>query len=325
VTGSPAARPTADDVARAASALRGRVVRTPTFVSAELSTRAGAPVHVKAELLQHTGSFKVRGAINRIDALGPEERARGVIAVSAGNHARAVAYACAQRGIDCVVVMWRGASRTKADAARELGATVDLEAGGPTEAFPRLEELRAESGRTLVHPFADPLVVAGAGTVGLELLEDVPDLAAVLVPVGGGGLLSGIATAIRAQRPDARILGVEPEGSTALAAGLAAGEPVAVVPASVADGLNAPFTSDLCIDVCRATGVELVTVSEAELADAFRLCYGVLRLAVEPAAAAGVAALCSGRHELGGAGPIALVISGGNVDPETASAILTGR
>ncbi len=182
--------PTRDDAERARATLAGRLPRTPLLSSRTLNAR------LKCELFQRTGSFKARGALNKISSLTAEERGRGVIAISAGNHAQATAYAAASEGIDALVVMWQGASEQKINATRGYGATVDLEASGPGDAFDRLDVLLAETGRTLVHPFDDPLVIAGAGTVGLEIEEDAPDADAIVVPVGGGGLISGIQIAI---------------------------------------------------------------------------------------------------------------------------------
>ena len=220
----PEAPVTPDDVRRAAGVIGGAVHRTPTFSSESL----GAGRYLKAELFQKTGSFKARGALNRIRALTPDERARGIITVSAGNHAQAVAWAAASEGTDALVVMWRSASTAKVEAARGYGAAVDLEAPGPGEAFERLRELEEETGRVFVHPFDDPVVVAGAGTVGLEILEDVPEVDTVVVACGGGGLVSGIAAAC--VPAGVRVVAVEPERSNALALGLAAGEPVPVTP-----------------------------------------------------------------------------------------------
>ena len=317
------AAPTLDDVERAARGLVGRVHRTPTFSSLSLSRLAGAPVHLKAELFQKTGSFKPRGVFTRLDALTAPERRAGVIGVSAGNHAQALAYASAREGLDCLVVMWRGASSAKLAAARAYGARVDLEAGGPAEAFERLELLRGE--RVPVHPFDDPLVVAGQGTVGLELLEDVPATDTVVVPAGGGGLVAGIAVAGRATRPGARVVAVEPERSRALGAALEAGRPVSVTPSSAADGLNAPFAGALPTRICGELGVEHVAVTEEQIADAFRLVYERTKLAVEPAAAVGVAALVGGTLDVSGTETVTVVVSGGNVDARTASGILGSR
>lgn len=315
--------PTLHDVERAARALGERVHRTPTFTSSSLSALAGAPVHLKAELFQKTGSFKPRGVFTRLDALTSDERRLGVIGVSAGNHAQALAYASAREELDCLVVSWRGASEAKLAASRAYGASVDAEAGGPAEAFERLEALRGE--RVFVHPFDDPLVLAGQGTVGLELLEDVPGTDVVVVPAGGGGLVAGIAVVVKAARPHARVVAVEPERAAALGRALAAGRPVSVTPASVADGLNAPFAGALPVAVCRELGVEHVTVTEEEIAAAFRLLYARAKLAVEPAAAAGVAALTGGALDVSGASAVSVVVSGGNVDARIASGILEAR
>lgn len=299
------------DVLAAAERIRGRVHRTPTFSSATLGER----VWLKAELFQKTGSFKVRGVLNKLASLSPEEKARGVIGISAGNHAQALAWGAAAAGVDCLVVMWRSASEAKLAATRGYGAAVDLEAEDPAGAFERLGVLLEETGRTLVHPFDDPTVIAGAGTVGLELLADAPGVETILVPGGGGGLVAGIAAAA----PDRRVVVVEPELSTAIHSGLEAGRSVPVEPASVADGLSAPFAGEVALEVLRVHDVESVLVSEAELEDAFRFLYARAKLACEPAAAVGVAALRAGKIE---PGAIAVVVSGGNVTPETASAIL---
>ena len=238
-----------DDVERAAKTIAGRVHRTPLRRSATLSERLNADAFLKAELFQRTGSFKVRGAINRLHELTDEERARGVITISAGNHAQAVAWAARESGLDALVVMWQGADESKVVATRGYGAAVDQEAANPTDAFARLDELLAETGRTLVHPFNDAAVIAGQGTVGLEILEDreVPDV--VVVPVGGGGLISGIATVVKARQPRARVIAVEPERSTALHDALAAGRSVPVTPRSAADALSAPFAGEACVEI----------------------------------------------------------------------------
>ena len=229
----PEAPITPDDVGRAARAIEGAVHRTPV-----LSCRSLGPgARLKAELFQRTGSFKPRGALNRIRTLSPAERERGVISVSAGNHAQGVAWAAATEGIDALVVMWRDASTAKIDATRGYGAAVDLEAVGPGAAFERLHELQEQTGRVFVHPFDDPVVIAGAGTVGLEILEDVAGRRhRSSSRVGGGGLVSGIASAC--VPAGVRVVAVEPERSNALALGLAAGEPVPVTPNTIADALD---------------------------------------------------------------------------------------
>ena len=220
---------TRDDVLAARETIAGRVHRTPTLTSASLERAVGVPVYLKAELFQRTGSFKPRGVLNKLASLTAEEKARGVIGISAGNHAQALAYGAALEGIDSLLVMWQGASEQKLEATRNYGATVDLQATDSVQAFERLNELMGETGRTLVHPFDDPLVIAGQGTVGVELAEDAPEADVVVVPVGGGGLISGIVSAV-----DARVVAVEPETSAALHEALAAGKPVTVSPESVA-------------------------------------------------------------------------------------------
>jgi threonine dehydratase len=311
-----------DDVERAARTIAGRVHRTPLHDSRTLSERLRANAYFKAELFQRTGSFKVRGALNRLEELTGDERASGVITISAGNHAQAVAWAARERGLDALVVMWRGADESKVAATKGYGAAVDQEAANPTDAFARLDELRAESGRTLVHPFNDPAVIAGQGTVALEILEDraVPDV--VLVPVGGGGLISGIATAVKARVPDARVIAVEPERSAALHAALAAGKSVPVTPESAADALSAPFAGEACVEICRRLGVESVLVDEDDLADAFRWLYARTKMACELGAAASTAALLSGKAAVEAGSTVVAVVSGGNIAAKQAAAIL---
>jgi threonine dehydratase len=300
-----------DDVLRARATIGDRLPRTPMLGSRSLGAR------MKCELFQRTGSFKVRGALNRLSALTPEERRRGVIAISAGNHAQAVAYVAALESVDALVVMWRGASEQKIAATRGYGASVDLEAGDKVQAFERLAELLEETGRTLVHPFDDPVVVAGAGTVGLEIEDEAPDADAVIVPVGGGGLVTGIIAAIGDR---VRVVGVESERSQALTAALAAGRPTHVEADSIADGLNAPFAGQLALEAWGDR--ELVLVTEDEIETAFRYLYERAKLAVEPAGAATAAALLAGKVQ---AERPVLVVSGGNVSSDTASAILARR
>jgi threonine dehydratase len=311
-----AAEVSRDDVLRALEAIGGRLHRTPVFTSATL----GPKVHLKAELFQRTGSFKPRGVLTKLASLSDDERRRGVIGISAGNHAQALAYCSRLEGVDCLVVMWEGASGQKIAATRAYGAEVDLQAQGPGDAFDRLAELIAETGRTLVHPFDDPLVIAGQGTVGLEILEDVPDSEVIVVPCGGGGLVSGIAAAAEGRR----VLAVEPELSPALNRALEAGRSVPVEPASIADGLSAPFAGENAVEICRELGVESILVTEDEIAEGMRFVYSRAKLACEPAGAVGVAALLAGKVP-DADGDVAIVVSGGNVVPETAAAILSSR
>jgi len=298
------------DVEHARRTIAGRVHRTPMLTSATLG------VHLKAELLQKTGSFKARGALNRIAALTPDERRRGVVTWSAGNHAQAVAWAAAQEGVDCLVVMWESASPLKVEAARGYGATVDVSSPDPSVAY---ERARAETTRVFVHPHDDPWVVAGHGTVALEILDDLPAVATVVVGVGGGGLVSGIVTALDGR---ARIVAVEPERAQAFRAGLEAGHSVPVETSTIADGLAPPFAGELALQICRGK-VDSVLVSEAEIADGMRFLYTRAKLACEPAGAAATAAVLAGKVDL--AGPTAVVVSGGNVLPTQAAAILAER
>ena len=214
--------------------------------------------------------------------------------------------------------MWQGASELKRAAAIGYGATVDQEATGPPEVFERLAHLQEETGRVLVHPFDDPLVVAGQGTVGIEIRDDLPDVDVVVVPVGGGGLVAGIAVALQ----EKRVVGVEPEGSRAFQEGLAAGRSVPLVPRSVADGLNAPFAGALPLALGLELGIESVLVSEEEIGAGFRFLYERAKLAAEPAGAVAVAALLAGKIANVEGATVAVVVSGGNVAGETASGIL---
>src|SRR5919197_2889687 len=309
------------DVLAARTAIGGRLLRTPMFGSTTLGELAVAPVFLKAELFQKTGSFKPRGVLTNLAAISPEQRDRGVISISAGNHAQALAWGAAAEGIDALLVMWQGASQAKIDATRGYGATVDLEANDPTEAFDRLAALQDETGRTLVHPFDHPLTIAGQGTVGLEIVEDLPEATTLVVPVGGGGLISGIALATQGRR----VIGVEPELSPALHEALKAGKPVPVEPASIADGLSAPFAGPHCLEICRQHIETIVLVPEDEIRDRMRFLYTRAKLACEPAAAVPTAALLAGKIPLTQHETVVAVVSGGNVAAETAVAILAGR
>ncbi len=312
MSGDPVAH---DHVVRAAETIRGHVRRTPLLDGSALAPG----LSLKAELLQHTGSFKVRGVVNRLAALDAAERGRGVAGVSAGNHAMALAWGAAAEGLGCVVFSWAAASPFKLDRARALGAEVDMEAEDPSGAFVRLEEHLAATGRVLVHPFDDPLVMAGQGTVGLEILEDAPATEVIAVPVGGGGLVAGIAAAVAPR--GVRVVGVEPEGAASLDLALEAGRPVAIAPDTRAGGLDAPFAGDNALAVCQAAGVEVVRVTDDEIEEAMRCVYADAKLACEPAGAAAVAAVLQGR--IPGENVVA-VVSGGNVGPDIASAILAG-
>src|SRR5947209_7752637 len=249
--------PTRDDVLAARETIAGRVHRTPTFASATLGERIGASAFLKAELFQKTGSFKPRGVLNKLASLSADEKAHGVVTWSAGNHAQAVAWAAASEGIDCLVVMSQGANPQKVAATRGYGAVVDLESPTHSEAYERLLRTIEETGRTYIPPFDDPHVIAGQGTVGLEIAEDVPGADLIVVPIGGGGLISGIATAV-----DCRVVGVEPAESPAFSEGLAAGQSVHIdLHPTIADGLAPPFAGELTLAVGRKRVDEVVLLS----------------------------------------------------------------
>jgi threonine dehydratase len=295
--------------------------RTPLLSSRTLAASFGGRAYLKAELFQKTGSFKPRGVLSKLASLSADEKERGVISISAGNHAQALAWACSAASIDCLLVTWRDASPLKVAATKAYGAVVDQEALDHLEAFERVEALRLASGRTLVHPFDDPFVVAGQGTVGREIGEDLPDVDIVIVPVGGGGLVAGIATAL----PGKRIVAVEPAGSAALSMALEAGAPVPFAPQSIADALNAPVAGELPRQICARLGVESILLADDEIKAGFRFLYERAKLAAEPGGAAGVAALLAGKLPDVEGRTVAVVVSGGNVAAETAAAILKGE
>lgn len=304
--------------------IAGSVHRTPLLRSRTLSDVAGAPLYLKCENLQKTGAFKVRGALHRLLRLSDEERARGVVTVSAGNHAQAVAWAATTAGTHAVVVMPEHASRAKVEASRGYGAEVILH-GTAKEAFSRAFELADERGLRFVHPFDDEEVVAGHGSCALEILEDLPDVGTIVVPVGGGGLVSGIAAAAAAVRPGVAVWGVEPEGADAMHRSLEAGEAVHLERVdTVADGLAAPMAGKLnhALVAAHARGVVLVT--DIEIVEAMGLLLERTKLLAEPAGAAGLAAVLRGRIPVEGDAPVAVVISGGNVDLELLGRLFRG-
>ncbi|HET6740348.1 MAG TPA: threonine/serine dehydratase [Kribbella sp.] len=302
--------PTLDDIQKAAQELEGRIHRTPVLTSSALDERFGAELVLKAELFQKTGSFKVRGLLTKLLRLSPEERTRGVITVSAGNAAGALAWAARNAGVPATVVMAKTAVPAKVDAARGYGATVELVEG---DLMAQYEQLRDERQLTGVHPFDDEDVITGHGSLGLELLADRPDLDTVLVPVGGGGLISGVATAVKLLKPEIRVIGIEPEQADVVSRSLAAGSPQKLPSArSIADGLAAPVCGNRNLPLIQQYVDEVVRVSEAALLEATRLVMSRTKLALEPAAAAPFAALLEGSAQA--AGVTAAVVSGGNLD-----------
>jgi len=269
---------------------------------------------LKAEHLQVTGSFKTRGATNRVLTLTPDERSRGLITLSAGNHAQAVAYAASRARISATVVMPANASRAKAEAAAGYGAEVILHGEHVGDTFARMEQLRDERGLFFLHPFDDPGVIAGQGTVGLEILDDLPEVDVVVVGVGGGGLISGVGAAIKQLRPATRVIGVEPETSNALSLGLAASEPVRLQPISIADGLGAPFAGVWTIDLARRYVDEIVLIDEATIAGGVRFAVERMKQLLEPAGPSALGAVLAGRIGLRDGETVCVIASGGNVD-----------
>jgi threonine dehydratase len=305
--------------------IAGSIHRTPLVPSRTLSGRVGVPVYLKCENLQKTGAFKVRGALHRLLRLDDEERARGVVTISAGNHAQAVAWAAAAAGTRAVVVMPEHASPAKVEASRGYGADVVLH-GTAREAFARAFEIAEERGMRFVHPFDDEEVVAGHGSCALEILEDLPDVGTVVVPVGGGGLVSGIAAATASVRPGVAVWGVEPEGADAMHRSLEAGRAVHLDHVdTVADGLGAPMAGVLNHALVSAYARGVVLVSDDEIVDAMKVMLERTKLLAEPAGAAGLAALLQGRIPLEGEAPVAVVVSGGNVDLSLLGRLLTQK
>jgi threonine dehydratase len=295
-------------IADAAAALDGLVVRTPLVAAPAL----GPQIWIKCELMQRSGSFKLRGVLNKMRSLTPQQRAAGVTTVSAGNHARALALACSTEGIAARVFMPASASEYKVAATRALGAEVDLESADSAEAFARMHAHVEATGATVVHPFDDPAIIAGAGTVGREIVADLPEVSTVVVPVGGGGLISGIALAVKAARPRARIVAVEPADAATLSAALGAGKLVEVPHGgTAADALAPPSVGERPLAVCRELVDEVVVLSEDELRAGLRAAYADAKLACEVGGAAAIAALVTGRIDPGG--PTVLVASGGNI------------
>ncbi|MEO8192149.1 MAG: threonine/serine dehydratase [Acidobacteriota bacterium] len=304
-----------EEIREAAARILGKVHRTPLFHSERLGERIGASLYLKCESFQKTGSFKPRGALNKVLSLSEPERARGLVTVSAGNHAQAVAWAARIAGCSCAVVMPTDAPRAKIDAVRGYGAEVILHDDRAT-LFDRLNAVREERGATFVHPFDDPVVLAGAGTTALEILEDLPDADVVVVPVGGGGLLGGMASAIRQLRPATRVVAVELAEGPGLGPALAAGRPVNVPrpPRTLADGMTPPFVGALPLEIAREAVEDIVTVSEEAIREGMRMLATRGKLFVEGSGAAATGALLAGRVRIAPGERVVAVVSGGNAD-----------
>jgi len=300
---------------------RGRLEPTPLFPSQALAGK-GREVWLKAENLQPTGSFKIRGATHRVTHLDAEERRRGVVAASAGNHAQGVAMAAALQGVPATIVMPADSPIIKMEQTRGYGAEVHFVDGGIEEAVSRAMALRQEGGLTFIHPFDDPLIQAGQGTAGLEILEDRPDVETIVVPVGGGGLIAGISVAVKEQKPDVRIFGVQAEGAAPAARSLAEGRRVGLkIASTMADGIRVREVADSTLEVMRRHVEAVVTVSDEEISGAMVLLLERSKLVVEGAGAAGVAALMAGRlpQDLG---RTVVVLSGGNADTNLLSRVI---
>jgi threonine dehydratase len=310
---------TLDDVRAAADRIRAAVHRTPLLTATSLGELFGVRLRVKAEVFQRTGSFKLRGALNAVHLLDADARARGLVAMSAGNHAAALAYAARAAGTTAAIVMPATANPAKIAATEAYGGEVVLTDRPLLEA---MAEVRDARGLTLVHPFDDPGIVAGAGTVGLEIIEDAPDAEVVFVQVGGGGLLSGVATAVKALRPEASVYGVEPEGADVVSRSLAAGEPVGMVPVSVADGLCSPVGGVHTMPIIAAKVDEVFRVSDETIRQSMRLMVERTKLVVEPAAAAGIAPLVAGLADVRPGAEVVVIATGGNVDSATLARLL---
>jgi len=314
------------EIRAAAQRIAGTVHRTPMLTASSIGARAGVELHLKCECFQKTGSFKPRGALNKVLSLSASDRARGLVTVSAGNHAQAVAWAANHVGAPCVVVMPTDAPRSKLDAVRGYGAEVVLHADRPTM-FDKLREVEAARQLTFVHPFDDAVVLAGAGTLGLEILEDVPEVEIVIVPVGGGGLLGGVASAIKAVAPRVRVIAVELAAGPGLAPALAAGKPVpSPRPANtLADGMTPPFVGALPLAIAREAVDDIVGVSEPEIIEALGLLTTRAKLFVEGSGAAATAALLAGKIAARPGARVVAIVSGGNIDPARMSGALVPR
>ncbi|MFD8338825.1 threonine ammonia-lyase [Streptomyces solisilvae] len=305
---------TLDDVRSAQKTLSGISRLTALEGSRYLSGLVGSPVHFKCENLQRTGSFKLRGGYVRIAGLSPEERAAGVVAASAGNHAQGVALAASLLGVRSTVFMPEGAPLPKIAATRDYGAEVRLCGQIVDETMRAAQEYAERTGAVFIHPFDHPDIIAGQGTVGLEILEQCPEVRTVVVGIGGGGLAAGIAVAVKALRPDVRVVGVQAEGAAAYPPSLAAGRPVTIdAPVTMADGIKVGRPGEVPFRIIEDLVDEVRTVTEDELSSALLLCLERAKLVVEPAGASPVAALLSDPKSF--EGPVVAVLSGGNVDP----------
>jgi threonine dehydratase len=306
--------PTITDIWRAQEVVRPHVHHTPLLPSRTLSAMSGAQVWLKAENLQRSGAYKIRGATYKLSRLSAAERRHGVIAASAGNHAQGVAIAAAALSTPCTIVMPVSAPLAKVTATQSYGANVVLAGNTYNEAYAHARELQRAMGATYIHAYDDPDIIAGQGTLGLEILADLPDVEAILVAIGGGGLISGVATAVKALKPDVRIIGVEAAGAACMRAALDAGKIVTLPELNtIADGIATKTSGTYTFEIVRRLVDDVITVDDEEIIAAVLLLLERCKLLVEGAGAVGVAALLSGRVELAGKRTVA-VLSGGNID-----------
>jgi len=318
--------PTPAESEAALARLAGRIVRTPVRPwspdTGLVELPAGAEVFLKLELFQRTGTFKARGALTNILTADPEALARGVTAVSAGNHAIAVAYAARAAGTTAKVVVLESANPGRVARCRSYGAEIEFAPDGAT-GFARAQQIAREEGRLFVHPFEGEGTILGTSTIGVELLEQVPDLDAVVVPCGGGGVLAGIAAAVKARRPECRVFGVEPEGADSMRRSLDAGEPVAIDRVrTIADSLGAPYAAPYGFSIVQACVDDVVLVSDDELRQAMRALFEDAKIVTEPASAAPLAGACGPLRERLAGASVALVVTGSNIDIDTFSRLL---
>jgi threonine dehydratase len=316
---------TIDDVLAAQMFLKGKIHRTPLFSATTIGrmTRPSTQLFVKAENLQKTGSFKPRGVLYKLAKLTPAQREKGLLTVSAGNTAQSLAWAASLEHIPCTVIVPLAAPRAKTDAAAAYGATVIRHGANHTEAWAFADELMMEQGMTLVHPYDDPDVVAGHGTIGLEILEDLPEVATVLVPIGGGAISTGIALAIKSIRPEVCVIGVEPALATKMSQALAAGHPVEIPPSmTIADGLRAPHVGEVNFALAQRWLDRVVQVSDDAIVCAVGLLAQRTKLMVEPSGAATIGALLEGISGVEANGLTVAVLSGGNSDRSKVAEIL---
>ncbi len=318
------------DVRAARERIAPYIHRTPVLTSRSVDALTGARIFFKAEVFQRIGAFKARGAFSRLTLLSEEERRSGVVAFSSGNHAQAVACAARELGMEATIVMPDDAPALKVEATRGYGATVVIyDRSGSGKGISESRESIAarvcrEKGAVLVPPFDDNAVIAGQGTLALELLEDVPDLDVVVTPCGGGGLLSGVAIATKGLRPSARLYGVEPEAGDDMRQSVALGRPVTIpVPRTIADCLQTTRPAERTLAIVRALTKGILTVSDAELVDAMRVCLMRLKVVVEPGGGAGLAALLAGKVPGVAGKRVGIVLSGGNVDPHDLARLLS--